>query len=149
MPPKKKNSKTNGPLIFISHSSQDTWIAKQISQEIQKCGATTFLDDFEIEVGVDFEESIRRFINQANELVVLITPSALVRPYVWAEIGAGWGRGIPIIGLLQGMTANELQAMSEIPILLTKHDLISLNEIDTYLTQLRKRVKTMRVRKQK
>jgi hypothetical protein len=28
-------------------------------------------------------------------LVVLLTPWALERPYVWIELGASWGRRIP------------------------------------------------------
>lgn len=65
-------------LVFVSHSGIDTWVAKQIAREIAGCGAVPFLDEAEIDVGADF--------------VVLITPWALDRPYVWAELGAAWGR---------------------------------------------------------
>lgn len=75
-------------LIFISHSSRDTWIAKQIAREISSCGATPFLDEAEIEVGEDFEEKILSFLGKSHELIVLLTPWALDRPYVWAELGA-------------------------------------------------------------
>ena len=30
--------------VFISHSSKDTWVAKQIERHLQECGAHTFLD---------------------------------------------------------------------------------------------------------
>jgi hypothetical protein len=75
-----------------------------------------------------------------NELVVLLTPWALERPYVWAEIGAAWGRRIPIVALLLGITATELQARPGIPVLLKKRDLLELNDIDIYLKQLGARV---------
>ena len=127
-------------LVFISHSSKDLWVAKQVAREIEACGAKTFLDEAEIDIGDDFEEKILSFLDQADELVAVITPWALERPYIWAEIGACWGRRIPIIGLLHGITSSELQAKSEVPMLLKKRDLISLNEIETYLAQLRKRV---------
>jgi hypothetical protein len=32
-------------LVFVSHSSRDTWVAKQIAREILNCGATPFLDN--------------------------------------------------------------------------------------------------------
>ena len=128
-------------LIFISHSSRDTWVAKQIAREISDCGAIPFLDEAEIEVGADFEEDILNFLEKAHELVVLLTPWALDRPYVWAEIGAAWGRRIPIIVLLHGITPGEFQSRPGIPILLKKRDLLELNEIDTYLNQLRRRVR--------
>ncbi len=71
---------------------------------------------------------------------MLLTPWALDRPYVWAEIGAAWGRRIPIVALLLGITATELQTRPGIPVLLKKRDLLELNEIEIYLEQLGARV---------
>ena len=67
MPPRKR-------LVFISHSGVDTWVAKQIAREISVCGAVPFLDEADIEKGEIFEEEIRNFLNQADELLVLLTP---------------------------------------------------------------------------
>jgi hypothetical protein len=72
-------------------------------------------------------------------LVVLLTPWALDRPYVWIELGAAWGRRIPIVALLLGITPGELQTRPGIPVLLKKRDLLELNDIETYLEQLRRR----------
>jgi TIR domain len=115
-------------------------VAKQIAREIAACGATPFLDEAQIDIGADFEEDILAFLEKAGELVVLITPWALDRPYVWAELGAAWGRRIPIVGLLHGLSAAELQSRPGVPILLKRRDLISLNDIGVYLGQLRGRV---------
>ncbi len=82
------------------------------------------------------------FLERADELVVLLTPWALERPYVWAELGAAWGRRIPIVGLLHGLSAAELQARPGVPILLKKRDLLPLNQIGVYLSQLRGRMKS-------
>jgi hypothetical protein len=111
---------TEKRLVFVSHSSQDTWIAKQIAREIEARGATPFLDEAQVDAGADFEEDILDFLERAHELVVLLTPWALERPYVWAEIGAAWGRRIPIVALLLGITATELQSRPGIPVLLKK-----------------------------
>ena len=129
-------------LVFISHRSRDTWVAKQIAREVVDCGAKPFLDEADIEAGADFEEDILEFLAKANELLVLLTPWALDRPYIWAEIGAAWGRRIPIVAILHGITVQELQALPEIPMLIKKRDLIDLNQLDTYLQQLRNRVLT-------
>src|SRR5216684_3706658 len=110
-------------LIFVSHSSQDTWVARQIAREIESSGAKPFLDEAEVDAGADFEEDILDFLERAHELVVLLTPWALDRPYVWAELGAAWGRRIPIVGLLHGLSASKLQSKPGIPILLKKRDL--------------------------
>jgi hypothetical protein len=64
----------------------------------------------------------------------------LERPYVWIELGAAWGRRIPIVALLLGITPGELQRRPGVPVLLKKRDLLLLNEIDLFLEQLRRRV---------
>jgi len=103
-----------------------------------------FLDEAQVDAGADFEEDILNFLEQAHELVVLLTPWAPERPYVWAEIGAAWGRRIPIIGLLLGITATELLSKPGIPILLKKRDLLQLNEVEVYFDQLAARMQQHR-----
>jgi len=127
-------------LVFVSHSGRDTWVAKQIAREIEARGAAPFLDEAQVDAGADFEEDILNFLERAHELVVLLTPWALERPYVWAEIGAAWGRRIPIVALLLGITPTELQTRPGIPVLLKKRDLLQLNDIEVYLEQLQARV---------
>lgn len=127
-------------LIFVSHASEDTWVAKQIAKEITLQGALPFLDEAEVEIGAEFEEDIRDFLNRANELLVLFTPWALKRPYVWAEIGAAWIRQIPITVVLYGLTRTEFQAQPSTPVFLKKRNIIQLNAIDEYFEQLRKKV---------
>ncbi len=114
-------------------------MAKQIAREIEACGAAPFLDEAHVDAGADFEEDILNFLNRAHELVVLLTPWALERPHVWAEIGAAWGRRIPIVALLLGITPAELQSRPGIPVLLKKRDLLQLNDIGAYLEQLKER----------
>ena len=127
-------------LVFVSHSSQDTWVARQIARAIESSGAEPFLDEAEVDAGADFEEDILDFLERAHELVVLLTPWALDRPYVWAELGAAWGRRIPIVALLLGITPSELQKRPGTPVFLKKRDLLQLNEVETYLEQLKARV---------
>jgi hypothetical protein len=128
-------------LVFVSHSGPDTWVAKRIAREIEARGATTFLDEGQVDAGADFEEEILDFLQRAHELVVSLTPWVLERPYVWAEIGAAWGRRIPIIALLLGITAAELQVRPGTPVFLKKRDLLDLNDIGVYLRQLAARMR--------
>jgi hypothetical protein len=137
----------NKRLIFISHSGKDTWVARQIAREISDCGAEPFLDQLEIEVGENFEDKIRASLRRADELLVLLTPWALDRPYVWAELGAAWGKGLPIIGILHGMSATELQTKPGVPVFLKADNLLELNDIELYFRQLRERLSRKRSRK--
>ena len=131
----------NQYLVFISHAGPDTWVAQQIEAHIREAGALTFLDEAHIAIGEDFEEEIRSAINQADELVVLLTPVALGRAYIWAEIGAAWGRGIPIVAVLQGVTPEELHRRAGIPVLLKRRDMIAINDLPRYFDQLQERAR--------
>lgn len=134
------STKEGERFVFISHSSRDTWVAKQIAREVRACGATPFLDEADVDVGAEFEEAILEFLDKAHELLVLLTPWALDRPYIWAELGAAWARRIPIVAVLHGLTAAELQSRPGVPVLLKKRDLVDLNDISRYFDQLRIRV---------
>ena len=129
-------------LVFISHAGTDTWVARQIEEHIRKVGAATFLDEAHVGIGEDFEEAILGALEKASEFLVLLTPWALERPYIWAEIGAAWGwRRIPIVGVLHGLTPEELHTLSRVPVFLKRRDMISLNDLPHYFTQLQKRVR--------
>ncbi len=131
-------------LVFVSHCTKDRWVAKQIAREIKSRGAVPFLDETEIDVGDDFEDRILEFLQRADELLVLLTPWALDRPYVWAEVGAAWGRQIPIVGILHGMTPAELQSKPGMPVFLKKRDMIDINSIDVYFEELARRTASRR-----
>ena len=127
-------------LVFISHAGEDTWVARQIAREASDRGARPFLDQADIDIGAEFEDDILKFLDQADELIVLFTPWSLERPYVWAEIGAAWIRRIPIVVVLHGLTTAEFQRRPTTPVFLKKRDIIQLNQIDEYLDQLKERV---------
>ncbi len=130
--------------VFISHSSIDTWVARQLARYVEGCGATTFLDEADVEYGDDFEERILAAARASQELLVLLTPWAIKRPYIWLEIGAVWGQGKRIVGVLHGLTASELVTQDGTPALLKRIDLVEINKVDNYFDQLRRRVERMR-----
>lgn len=127
-------------LIFVSHAGEDTWVARQIAREITLTGAEVFLDAADIEIGAVFEEDIRAFLEKADELLVLFTPWSLDRPYVWLEIGAALIRDIPVIVVLHGLSKRRFQSRPTVPIFVKKRNLTSLNDIDRYFLELKKRL---------
>ena len=133
-------NEADGRFVFVSHSGEDTWVARQIARGISDCGAYPFLDEADVEVGAEFEEDIREFLDRAHELLVLVAPWSLDRPYVWAEIGAAWIRRIPIIVVLHGLSRRDFQAQPNVPVFLKKRDFITLNDVDDYFRQLGNRI---------
>src|SRR4051812_181904 len=113
-------------LVFISHSSRDAWIAEQVRKELAAIGATCFLDS-SIETGDAFDDEIKRALQAADELLVLLTPAAMERPYVWIEIGIAWSLGKRIVGILQGMTTSELASREGTPAFLRGVHLRDIN----------------------
>jgi hypothetical protein len=126
--------------IFVSHSGDDAWVARQIAREIESRGATPFLDQADIEIGSEFEERILGVLEKTDELLVLFTPWSLQRPYVWAEIGAAWIRRIPIIVVLHGLSIDQFQSQATAPVFLKKRDIVELNNIERYFDELSARV---------
>lgn len=133
--------------VFISHSSIDTWVARQIVTRIKSCGANTFLDGADIEYGDDIEEKILDAAQVSNELLVLLTPWATKRLYIWMEIGAFGGQSKRIVGILHGLTVNRLVSQEGTPTLLMRIDLVDINTLDDYFQQLQNRIENMRKRK--
>ncbi len=131
-------------LVFVSHGGADTWVARQIEREIRDAGAEAFLDEANINVGEDFPETIRASLQRADELLVLLTPWSVRRPWVWVEVGAAFQRGILIVGVLHGLSPEELRSDTSIPVFLLERNLINLNDIQRYFGQLRGRVSEQR-----
>ncbi|HEY0079518.1 MAG TPA: toll/interleukin-1 receptor domain-containing protein [Pyrinomonadaceae bacterium] len=134
------NPGTRKPKVFISHSSKDTWIAKQIAAQIEANGADTFLDEADIQHGDDFEQRILEAADDSTELLVLLTPWSTSRPYIWLEIGVFWGGRKRMVGILHGIEAKDLATDERIPIALKRLDLVDLNNIESYFSQLQSRV---------
>jgi TIR domain len=126
--------------IFISHSGTDTWIARRIAEGCKSPAVETFLDEAEIAIGAVFETDILTALKKSDELVVLFTPWALERPYVWLEIGAAWFKGIPIVAVLLGVTPKQIQEHPRAPIAIKERSIIELNDIERYFSQLRNRL---------
>ena len=99
-------------------------------------GAKTFRDDRDIQGGDDIPDAIRDAILAANEMVVLLSPASVSRPWVLMEIGAAWLRGadMRIVGIRQHVEVELIPAMVK------SKKVIDLNHFDQYLLELAGRV---------
>jgi hypothetical protein len=127
--------------VFVSHGSQDLWLAGQIAKEIQCLGASPFLDEMNIPKGSrDFKKVIREQISTSHEFIALFTPWSAMRSWVWIEMGAAWNREIPILAVFYGMHVNDLDKTNQGKAILEDINIINLNDFDVYFKQLRARV---------
>lgn len=130
------------PKVFISHSSRDTWVATQIATHVRLTGAATFLDEADIEHGDDFDDEIVKASKLCTELLLLLTPWSVERPYIWLEIGFFRHDNKRIVGVLHGLKVEDISGDARVPVLLKKIDLVDINELESYFTQLDRRVKS-------
>lgn len=128
------------PHVFVSHGSEDSWVANRIAQGIKGCGASTFLDETNIAKGDDFKKLIHKEIALCDELVALFTPWSANRTWVWVEIGAAWGQGKRVIAVLYGVSVKQLEESGGKGIL-EDINLVELNDFDNYLEELSVRTK--------
>jgi hypothetical protein len=139
---KKRVSSKGSYLVFISHSTKDRWIARQISYLLEtrgrRCGVKTFLDERGIGVGDSIPETIRQNIEDCNEFLVLLTRNSIDRPWVMIEISAAWGQRKRIAAVIDKVTPEEM------PEIILPYKAIDLNDFDEYIDQLLERAKGSR-----
>ncbi len=121
----------------MSHATADKWIATTFCEKIDATGATSFRDDRDIDGGDSIPQSIRTEIQVSRELVVLLTPDSIERPWVLLEVGAAWGRRkhYRIVPVLCHVTVDAIPDMIE------GKKAFHINEFDKYLAELKRRVK--------
>jgi hypothetical protein len=116
--------------IFISHSSYDKWVARQISRQLEEQRHQTFLDEKDIKTGDSIDASIQSHLKDSDHLLIIISPSSLKSHWVFIEIGGGKALGKRIVPILFHVEPNEVP--SAISQLLAR----DINDIDTYYQEL-------------
>ena len=127
--------------VFISHGSEDAWVAGQLAECVHNAGADTFLDETNISKGDNFKNIIHKEVHECNELLALFTPWSATRFWVWTEIGAVWGQSKRIVAVLYGISVNELEQAGGSKGVLEDINILELNDIDEYFSELIERIK--------
>lgn len=89
----------------------------------------TFLDEKDIEGGDSIPEEIRESIQKCDELLVLLSPYSVDRPWVLIEIGAAWGLNKRIVAITDKISP------ADMPDVIEQHKAIDLNDFENYLDQ--------------
>lgn len=119
--------------VFISHSSTDKWIARQISAHLGDLGIESFLDEKEIETGDSIDEAIQTHLADCDELLMLLSPASLKSNWVMIEIGGAKALNKRLIPILLHVGPNEL------PDVLGNGLARDINDIDRYYAEAKAR----------
>lgn len=82
------------PKVFLSYAWDDRELAQKIAQGLIAQGIDTWWAEWEIKSGDSIRTRIDNGLSDCSHFVVLLTPRSITRPWVNAEIDAGFMRKI-------------------------------------------------------
>lgn len=126
--------------LFFSHGGEDTYVVdKFLKPKLEATGALVFVDVGKIQYGDDFRRIILKELKLCDELLVLLTPTSIHRPWVFAELGASLVREIRVVVIRYGITEEQLR-LNGVLSLLGTHKFLVMDDFDTYISELTCRV---------
>lgn len=87
--------------VFISHSIEDREFVQQLSQAIEKAGATAYLLEEEGKPGTNWVQRMKKAIENSECVVTLLTRNGSRSPWVNQEIGFASAYGKRIIPVVE------------------------------------------------
>jgi hypothetical protein len=92
------------PIVFVSHAAIDSEIANLFKTDVEKsflglCELFVSSNLDSIQGGKEWIQEIKVHLKDAAVFISLLSPVSLSRPWIYAEFGAGWIRGIPTISV--------------------------------------------------
>ncbi len=121
-------------LVFLSHATADKYLATLLCERIEAAGVNAFRDDRDIGGGDSIPDTIKKTIQQSDELVVLLTPQSLTRDWVRFEIGMAFAMDCRIVPIFYHV------APEDAPAIIKDNRGFHLNDFGSYLDNLQKRV---------
>jgi hypothetical protein len=78
--------------IFISYIHQDSDIASALHRILRSRFGDVFLagDPYEVRAGEVWLDQIRRALNEARIVILMLSPRSMPRPWIYFEAGAAW-----------------------------------------------------------
>jgi TIR domain-containing protein len=128
--------------VFVSHSGDDIWVARQLARCIEDQGATAFLDRRDILAGDKFKDRIHTEISACDELLALITPWSRLRAWIRHEIGMADYARKRIVCVFYQVSVVDFRADADGLGPLDGLNIIDINALDTYFSELQRRVRS-------
>ena len=94
--------------VFLAYAQEDATVMKQIRDSLRRQGFTVWINTSDIQTGEAFEKAIQRGIEQADNIVYLLSPDAIESAYCQHEISYARSLHKRIIPLLVRETSPQL-----------------------------------------
>lgn len=115
-PEESKSPRNTKPLVFISHDTRDAELAEAFSKLLSSVSAGV-LKSFRssdkkgnqgIAYGVEWYPEIMKKLNEASDVVALLTHNSVNRPWILYEAGVAKGKlDTPLLGIAFGIPLNQ------------------------------------------
>ena len=122
-------------VVFISHSSSDSWVANQMAKEIEARGAKAWLDRHDIAGGDELRKQIMDGVRVCRELVLLLSPQSTESHWVSMEIGAALSQRKRVTPILHQLSHKDFGPLEGIRA-------VHLNDFETFLLELETRIES-------
>jgi len=119
--------------IFINSTRKDLELAKDLARRLKAIGLEAFTEEETVRSEDDWLAPIDRRLRNSDEVIVLLTDHAIASRRMMSELGTAYGLDKKVIPIMVGVDVDAL------PPLLKNLPYIKYDEIEDYLTDLRKR----------
>jgi hypothetical protein len=116
--------------VFISHSTADKWAARKISEDLERLGITTFLDEKDIQTGDSIDSSIAAHLADSEHFLILLSPASVHSHWVLIELGGAIALKKHLVPVLLYLGTNE------IPKPITRFLARDINDLNRYYEEL-------------
>jgi WD40 repeat protein len=104
-----KNGQNLMTQVFLSYAEEDIAVMEQIRRSLRRAGFTVWTNKTDIQTGVDFQAAIQQGVEEADNIVYLLSPAALNSVYCQQELDYAYALNKRIIPLLvQATDINQL-----------------------------------------
>lgn len=78
------------PVVFLSYGSENRSLAVQLARRLVDLGIEVFFDAWEVRSGDSIREKLDQGLGRCTHFLVLLTPESIKKPWVRAEMDAGF-----------------------------------------------------------
>lgn len=121
--------------VLISSTPRDRDLAVNLAQQIEESGASVLSVEQTPNRGESIDFDLRRALQKADEVVLILSDRSLNDPYLLYEMGAAFSLHKRVIPILVGVEE------SEIPPLIAQFRYVRYGDLRRYLAELGERAR--------
>ena len=121
--------------IFISSSSKDLDLARDLAKRLRKSGLKVVMPEPAETINAEYIKGrLKVVLRTVTEVIVILTKNSVNNQWVMFEIGYATSSGVHVTPIIQGIEQKEL------PEIIKQMDYVKYGDLDQYISKLQQRV---------